>query len=275
MNITTLQIKTPEGIVFSQTLAGPITRFLAWTVDFICTATLLIITQWLVALLMVLSPDVAVAISIALYFGITIGYAILFEWFWRGQTIGKRILRLRVVDADGLRLQFSQVVIRNLLRAVDALPAFYVVGGLACFFSGKAQRLGDLAANTVVIRIPRIAEPNLEQLLPDKFNSLRAHPHLAARLRQRVTPGEASVALQALVRRDQFEPVARVRLFHDLAARFRNKVEFPADAIEGLPDEQFVRNVVDVVYRGAERKPAGNTAHPSMERQETRGTLVT
>ena len=182
--------------------------------------------------------------------------SIALEWWWRGQTIGKRLLRLRVVDAGGLRLHFHQIVIRNLLRFVDSLPAFYFVGGIACLVSRRAQRLGDLAANTVVIRIPRIAEPDLEQLLAGKFNSLRAHPHLEARLRQRVSPAEAATALQAVARRDEFEPVARVKLFSELSGHFRAKVEFPAEAVDGIADEQHVRNVVDVLYRprGADKK---------------------
>ena len=67
-----------------------------------------------------------------LYFVVWIGYGILFEWFWRGQTPGKRLFRLRVMDVNGLRLQFHQILMRNLLRAVDSLPACYLVGGLAC-----------------------------------------------------------------------------------------------------------------------------------------------
>src|SRR5206468_9747860 len=95
------------------------------------------------------------------YFVVSIGYTITCEWSWRGQTLGKRLLRLRVVDAEGLRLQFNQVVTRNLLRFVDSLPIFYFVGGVVCWFSPKCQRLGDIAANTVVICYPRIAEPDL------------------------------------------------------------------------------------------------------------------
>ena len=73
--------------------------------------------------------------------------------------------------------------------------------------------------------------------------------HLAARLRQRVSPAQAAVALQALLRRDEFEPVARVELFGELAAHFRELVEFPSEATDGITDEQYLRNVVDVVYR--------------------------
>ena len=172
-----------------------------------------------------------------------------FEWTWRGQTIGKKLFRLRVVDVEGMRLQFNQIVVRNLLRFVDQLPVFYFVGGVTCWLNPKCQRLGDIAANTVVIRSPRIAEPDLDQLLAGKFNSLRQFPHLVARLRQNVLPMEADIALQALLRRDEFDPVARVELFGDLAAHFRAKVEFPPEATDGVADEQYLRNFVDVLYR--------------------------
>jgi uncharacterized RDD family membrane protein YckC len=249
MKVSTLLIRTPEGIVFSQLLAGPVTRFLAWWVDLICVIALLVVMSLVLSLLGLLSGNLAGALGSLGYFVISIGYGIACEWGWRGQTVGKRLLRLRVVDAEGLRLQFNQIVVRNLLRFVDALPVFYVVGGVACWLSSKCQRLGDLAANTIVIRNPRVAEPDLDQLLAGKYNSLRQYPHLTARLRQRVLPAEAAVILQALMRRDEFEPVARVELFSELAKHFKAKVDFPAEALDGITDEQYIRNVVDVIYR--------------------------
>ena len=253
----TLLIKTPEGVVFSQTLAGPVTRFLAWAIDLMCMSVILITLNMIVGFAAFISPDLANALGVFFYFIVSVGYAMTLEWMWRGQTVGKRVLRLRVVDAHGLRLQFSQVAIRNLLRIVDLLPGLYVVGGAATLLTRKAQRLGDVAANTVVIRIPRIVEPNLETLQSDKYNSLRAHPHLCARLRQRVTPAEAATALQAIVRRDEMEAAARVQLFGELAAHFKTKVDFPAEAVGGIADEQYVRNVVDVLYRTETKRAAG------------------
>ena len=73
------------------------------------------------------------------YFVISVAYAIVLEWRWRGQTIGKRLLGLRVMDVHGLRLQLPQIALRNLLRLVDMLPLFYLVGGLACVFSRNAS----------------------------------------------------------------------------------------------------------------------------------------
>ena len=249
MKTSALEIRTPEGVLFSQLLAGPVTRAAAWAVDVTCIGALLTVLSFLLLPLQIISPNLGAAAATLGYFGLSIGYGVACEWWWRGQTVGKRILRLRVVDAEGLRLQFNQIVTRNLLRFVDSLPLFYFVGGLVCWFSPKCQRLGDIAANTIVIRQPRLAQPDLDQLLAGKYNSLRQHPHLAARLRQRVSPAEAAVALQALLRRDEFEPVARVELFGELAAHFRGLVELPSEALEGITDEQFLRNVVDVVYR--------------------------
>jgi len=244
-----LQIRTPEGIVFSQLLAGPVTRFLGWVIDAACIAALMMLLGKVLGLLQLLSANFAAAVYILSYFLISIGYGIACEWLWRGQSVGKKLFRLRVVDVEGLRLQFHQIVTRNLLRFVDSLPVFYFVGGVVCWFSPKCQRLGDIVANTIVIRAPRLAEPDLDQLLAGKYNSLRQYPHLAARLRQRISPAEAAVAVQALLRRDEFESTARLELFGELAAHFRAKADFPPEAIEGIADEQYIRNVVDVIYR--------------------------
>ncbi|MEO7300827.1 MAG: RDD family protein [Verrucomicrobiota bacterium] len=244
-----LLIKTPEGIAFSMLLASPVTRFLAYSIDLGCIIAASTVVTSLLGFLNFISLDFARAISVLAFFLLQIGYGIGAEWFWRGQTVGKRLFRLRVVDVQGLQLQLSQIVMRNLLRFVDMLPAFYLVGGMTAFLNRRGQRLGDLAANTVVIRNPRLNEPNLDQLLAGKFNSLRNYPHLEARLRQRSSPGEAAVALQAIVRREEFEPAARVELFEHIAAHFRSLVEFPPEAVEGISDEQYLRNVVDILFR--------------------------
>lgn len=244
-----LRIRTPEGVEFAFALASPITRFLAWSVDAAVISVLSSATGTCLAVLGTLNFDFARAVTIICYFAISIGYGIVAEWYWRGQTVGKRLLRLRVMDEQGLRLRFNQIVIRNLLRAVDMLPGLYLFGGTASLLSARAQRLGDLAANTVVIRSPKITEPDLEQLVSGKFNSLRQFPHLEARLRQRLSPVESAVLLEALIRRDDFEAAARVTLFAELAGHCRALVHFPPEATESLADEQYVRNVVDILFR--------------------------
>ena len=244
-----LIIKTPEGIQFSYQLAGPISRFMSWIIDMASIAAIGSILNGILGIFGIISHDIAMAASVLAYFVVSIGYGIATEWYWRGQTIGKRLLRLRVMDVNGLRLQFSQVVVRNLLRFIDMQPAFYVVGGLACLISRRGQRLGDLAANTTVVWNPRVTAPDLDQLLGGKYNSFDQYPHLAARLRQRVSPQEAGIALRSLLRRDTLDPQARVALYQTVVDHFKTIVSFPTEATEGLSDEQYVRNLVDILFR--------------------------
>ena len=184
-----------------------------------------------------------------LYFAISLLYGILTEWFWRGQTVGKRLLGLRVVEASGLRLRPSQIVVRNLLRFVDLLPGLYLVGGVCCVLSSRRQRLGDIAAGTIVIRTPQLKEPDVDQVLGRKFNSLAEHRHLAARLRQKVPARVAHLALEAILRRDEIQPAARLVLFREFGEYLKNVVPYPAEIVEQLTDEQYVRNTVDVLFQ--------------------------
>jgi uncharacterized RDD family membrane protein YckC len=243
-----LRVRTPEGVAFTVRLASPVLRAAAFMIDLAVISATWTVVAIVFSIVGVVAQDVAGMLAAIAYFLISQGYAIATEWLWRGQTIGKRVMRLRVVDARGLRLSFAQVVLRNLLRFVDGLPLFYLVGGVTALLNARAQRLGDLAADTLVIWEPVQTEPSFDLLRGDKYNSLRAHSPVVARLRQAVSPAEARAAWSALARRDQFDADARVRLFADLAAYFRTRAAAPPDAVEGVSDEQFVRNVVDVLY---------------------------
>lgn len=248
-----LMIETPEGIRFSLRLAGPVIRSLAWILDFFCISVITRILGYIIGIFSIISSEFAMAVWIIVYFIVTIGYGIIMEYFWQGQTIGKRLLKLKVMDIQGLYLQFHQVVIRNLLRFVDILPLFYFVGGLGCLTTRYSQRLGDVAANTIVVWNPGMPEPDLEQVVPDKYNSLHDYPHLEARLRQRISPQESGIALQALLRRGQLDPQARIELFNEIAVYFMKIVEFPQEAVDGISDEQYVRNIVDVLFHPGSR----------------------
>ncbi len=249
MRTNTLIIRTQEGVSFTQDLAGPVTRFLACSIDFAGITVISGLLSQVLLLAAIVSPDFALAARTICYFVVTIGYSILLEWTWRGQTLGKRVLKIRVVDAEGFRLRPTQIVIRNLLRVVDLLPAFYAVGGICCALSPRYQRLGDFAANTVVIYTASEKIPDLNLLFSGTYNSLRSHAHLAAQLRKSISPGEARLALEAIARRAELEPNSRLELYRQLALRLRSVVSFPDEILEGMTDEQYVRNIVDLIYR--------------------------
>jgi uncharacterized RDD family membrane protein YckC len=251
-----LIIRTPEGVEFSLALAGPMTRFLAWAIDAAAIGAASSMIGKLLTLLALISPDLAIAGSTLSYFLLSIGYGIGLEWRWRGQTLGKRVLGLRVMDARGLKLHVSQIVIRNVLRAVDMLPLLYMSGGITCAISRYSQRLGDIAANTVVIRRQTVAIPDIGLVAAERYNSMLAYPNLAARLRSRARPEVVEIAVDALWRRDTLDPVARLKVFDQLAARFRSLIEFPEEATLQITSEQYVRNCIEIIFRPGVR-PAG------------------
>ncbi len=254
-----LVIETPEGVIFSYELATPALRALAWAVDAAAIGT--------AAYVIGKSPTVSATST-------KIGPARCppssSSWppsVTASCSSGAGAARPSANGCwvcawwmrKGLRLQFPQVALRNLLRLVD-IHAHPVPGRRAqpACFTRRCQRLGDLAANTVVARERAFAEPDLEQIAPAKYNSLLAYPHLAARLRSLASPQAVGLAIQAATGRDSFAPAARLELFRDLAAYFRHLVQFPPDALEGLTDEQYVRSVLRVVMApaAARKSPA-------------------
>ena len=242
-------IETPEGVSFSYPLAGPITRFVAWFVDLLAIFAVLSFLGEITDKVRRVTPGAGAVLGILGYFVISTGYGMLLEWRWRGQTLGKRLMHIRVMDAEGLRLTFHQIAIRNLLRAVDCLPVFYAVGGGAMVLSRYAQRLGDMAAGTIVVRQSRSGLVVPDAIRTGQFNSFAAWPHLVARMRQKAPLELMAIAVNALERRDQFEPDRRLELFRELAAKFRGIVAFPDEASEFLTDEQYVRGLTDEMTR--------------------------
>jgi uncharacterized RDD family membrane protein YckC len=244
-----LRVTTPEGVEFSFRIASPVLRLGALLIDWALVSSAWSVLALLLKLLAVISADAGRGLMIVAYFLLSRGYDILMDYSWRGQTVGKRVLRLRVVDARGMRLTLAQCVMRNLLRFIDALPFAYAVGGIASLISARGQRLGDLAAGTIVVHEALEPAPDAAVMGEQRYNSLRGQAALVARLRRESTPDEARAAWQALARREQIEPAARLTLYAEIAEHFRRRGQIPDALLDGLTDEQQIRNVVDVLYR--------------------------
>lgn len=244
----TLTFQTPEGVRFSYYLAGPAIRFMAWFIDLLAIAAVMIVFGSLLSLVSLLSPDLSGALYYLLFFVLSVCYSLILEWRWNGQTLGKKLFRLRVLDASGLKLTLFQVVLRNLLRPVDSLPLFYCLGGFVSLIHPQYQRLGDISAGTLVIREQTYTMPKIEHLLKGKFNSFKAYPHLCARLRQKTPHLLAHTAMQALLRNPQLSPQARHELYQALVHELQSLVPFPEEATLGLTPEQHVRNCVEILF---------------------------
>ena len=99
-----------------------------------------------------LSYQWTVAISTLTLFALNWGYYTLFEAFWHGRTPGKRVARIRVIQRSGRAIGIFESMARNFIRYIDQFPFFYAVGVIAVFATRRHQRLGDLAAGTLVVR---------------------------------------------------------------------------------------------------------------------------
>ncbi|MCF6174283.1 MAG: RDD family protein [Victivallaceae bacterium] len=244
-----IEIKTPEGVSFPLYPASPMLRAAALMIDFLCILVAINTVVIPIRLISTISKDTADGLIIIVTFLVAFGYYIAIEWFWDGRSVGKKIFHLRVIDQNGLKLSLPQVLLRNLLRFVDTLPIFYIAGGLSAILSQRWQRLGDIAAGTMVIRERKMIEPDLSKILADKYNSFRDYPYFAAKARSSITPDEATLIFDFLQRRDKFNDEVRIKLCSRLADYFRSLVEFPPEAMENISDERYLRNLVDIVYQ--------------------------
>jgi uncharacterized RDD family membrane protein YckC len=143
-------IATPEGVTIDLVLAGLGSRFIARLLDSLIQAVV-IIALWL-AVFGADAPGSVRAVVVVITFLVMLAYDVPFEVLNQGRTPGKAAAGIRVVGSDGEPVRFVASAIRNILRLVDFLPAFYLVGSTAIVASAHDQRLGDMAAGTIVSR---------------------------------------------------------------------------------------------------------------------------
>jgi uncharacterized RDD family membrane protein YckC len=166
---TSVEIVTPENISFRYWLAGPARRLPAWLIDLVIQGVALAAVCWGLGLAssFLELPGSSFGLFAVIVFLVQWFYGGLLEATWNGQTPGKRAMGLRVVTVQGQPIRVWQAVLRNVLRAVDAMPLvpllplawgpfglawpFFSVGLIAASLSDRFQRLGDMAAGTMVI----------------------------------------------------------------------------------------------------------------------------
>ncbi|MCA3016426.1 MAG: RDD family protein [Myxococcaceae bacterium] len=214
-----------------------------------------------------IAPGIGFALIFILYFLVDWGYAIVLEGLWGGQTVGKRIFGLRVIQESGVRIGWVQALLRNLARPVDRLPVFYLVGGLAAFLSPSQQRLGDLLAGTIVVRERRLKIPS-SLTRPDGDTALLADPDFRARV-GRLSAEEETVLFNAAMRREELGMEARLHLFSTLSNRLQDEVGFFKPP--HLSDEKLVLLVTaGLAARKAEKARATAAPRPASRERASR-----
>ena len=143
-------LATPEGVALELILAGLGSRFLARLLDTLIQIGLII--ALVVGVEVFHSRGWLQAATIVLVFLILFAYDIVFETLNHGRTIGKQAAGIRVVGRFGEPVRFLASAIRNIARVLDFLPVFYLVGTISIIATARDQRVGDLAAGTLVMR---------------------------------------------------------------------------------------------------------------------------
>jgi uncharacterized RDD family membrane protein YckC len=242
-----LTIDTPEQIALEFPLAGVGSRSLAMVIDSLIQAGIALVVLIAGGLLGIGLGSVVnwttgagagsvglwvLAFVILLLFSAWYGYFAIFEIVWRGQTPGKRVLGLRVMSASGRPITPLQAILRNLLRIIDQLPALYAIGIVSVLMSARNQRLGDIAAGTVVVReqaTEALQVPAQDAAVQDR---LRAN---------RLTDQELALIERFLQRRGELDAEVRGRTALQIAGRVRERLGI---ADSGVNHEDLLERVL-------------------------------
>ena len=160
--LDTLQaVELAAGVEIRLRIAGPLPRAGAYLIDMVLRTMLLITGRIVLSFAgLVVGGKVAGGVMLLFWFLMEWLYPVFFEAGKRGATPGKRLVGLRVVQATGSPITAGQAVVRNFLRFIDGMPFFtYAFGMTSCLASKRFQRLGDLAAGTLVIYDRLVPQP--------------------------------------------------------------------------------------------------------------------
>lgn len=252
-------------------LAGLGSRFIALLLDLLIWCAGLLVLILLVWMLLPavhafsrISYQWAAAIVTFLLFLANWGYFTLFEAFWHGRTPGKRIAKIRVIQRSGQPIGLFESMARNFVRYIDQIPFCYAVGCIAVFASRQHQRLGDLAAGTLVVRDeeqqPAPASSPSRTFTASLFstNAVLPEPHTLVSLPvagiTKLSPADLEVLENFLARRLDMPLATRQNLAGKIAAALLAKSGL--EAPEGVSTETFLeaaarelRDVARMTYR--------------------------
>lgn len=236
-----IRIATPEGVDLDIPLAGLGSRTAAFVIDLVLQGLIFAACVLVFVVPFGDSAPIMIAIAFILLFAVQFGYHVAFEVFASGRTPGKRALGLRVVRLTGGPIGFRESAVRNLVRMVDLELTSGAAGIVSVVASSRNQRLGDMAAGTLVVRERTDGVALL--LPPAVYNA-----DLDAWDTTAVTDADLAAVRLFLERRDSLEATARARLADRLAEGLRPRV---AGAPEGMVAEAFLWSL----YAAKTRRP--------------------
>jgi uncharacterized RDD family membrane protein YckC len=240
-----LNIDTPEQIALEFSLATVGSRFLALALDTLiqvgCGLVLLTgvgLGAWGASFAPAQAGPWFLAVAVLGLFVIYYAYFALFEAVWNGQTPGKRFIGLRVIHASGRPVSVFEAILRNVIRIADQLPGIYAIGIVSVFVTERSQRLGDLAAGTVVVH-ERAGRAETNEFAADAQAPAHTAPatqHGSANL----TSEEIAVIELFFRRREQLDVYGREKAARKIAERMRERLKIS----ERVDPEQLLEEIV-------------------------------
>ncbi|MBS1988986.1 MAG: RDD family protein [Cyanobacteria bacterium SZAS LIN-2] len=221
-------ISTPENVDLHLEIAGLGNRLLAQLIDgaIMLGVFLFILLVGVLCAFVVTAGSfdsqtksilfaVILMIIIFLLFVVQYGYFVVFEGLWRGQTPGKRMAEIRVIEQNGQPIGWAAAIIRNLIRIIDSIM---FLGIIFILIDKNERRLGDMAAGTIVIR-ERKTEISTSQI--KMLTAAKADASVDV---GRVTPGEYDILVDFLRRRESLAKAHRPTVAQKLAVHFKEKL---------------------------------------------------
>ena len=196
-------------------------------------------------------PGVYLALLLFFLFLVNFGYFIFFEFFWDGQTPGKKIMGIKVRRLGGYPVDFVCALLRNLLRIVDVLPAFYVVGFITSFSNSSCRRVGDWVGGTIVVREGRKRLPLTVELEPE-LDEEQIRSNLGGTLPV-IEEAEIRPVREFLRRQKHFSPKIQEQLSREILQRLLPRFGRPKLA---LADGEATR-YLKTIYRWYQQERLG------------------
>ncbi len=229
-------IETPENVELERRLTGIGTRFIAGLVDSLIiyvTLFFLVLVFLIIAQGVSFEPKIwSITLLLLVFFLVHWGYFAFFEMWTNGQSPGKKQMKIRVVKEGGGAITLTDIAIRNLLRVIDTLPIGYAVAGACMFVTTRTQRLGDLAAGTVVIS----EQTHDYSAKTDERGSTQWDAEVGPQVLQttKLRPEECRVLLNYKLRRSELTLESRERVLPKLLEPILKRLG------ETLPDQSII-----------------------------------
>ncbi|MGF1570248.1 MAG: RDD family protein [Nodosilinea sp.] len=247
----TVTIRTPESVEIEFVLAGLGSRAVALVIDYTCLGLGLggLATLYSFLLIQLLAMDSVLAVDSAtvqlwitalfgvFVFALYIGYFVIFETWWYGQTPGKRYTKIRVIRDDGQPARLPQATLRSLLRPVDDI---LFIGFFCILLSPTEKRLGDWLAGTLVVQTDPSASGPVQ--VPERSQAI-GKDLLALVDLANLSPDDFATLREYLQRRSAMTPRAKTQISEYLAQRFKAQLE-----LDALPTQMTAETFLEALY---------------------------